>query len=200
MMNSCSAKIPSILPWILLSFGYDCSDLRIYPESKTCGWQLLNLSLGNGRIWYRKVWVAIILFLEICLSCYYLIPRDTWILEIYIFENIKLSHDEFLYDESFNSYHSHIYMIARLGKPAHRLLVLCWVWSTRVRPLSRGWSCPQDQENYTHNLHPCYFYSGSTHHHIHPFRSTQKCSTPTLGVNTKNISHRFPCLLPKFPK
>jgi hypothetical protein len=26
------------------------------------------------------------------------------------------------------------------------------------------------------------------HHHIHPFR---KCSTPTLGVNTKNISHRF---------
>jgi hypothetical protein len=40
-------------------------------------------------------------------------------------KNIKLPHDEFLYDESFNSYHRHIYMLARIGKPAHRLLALC---------------------------------------------------------------------------
>jgi hypothetical protein len=37
-------------------------------------------------------------------------------LEILSFENIKMMHDEFLYDESLNSYHSHIYMLVRLGK------------------------------------------------------------------------------------
>jgi hypothetical protein len=100
---------------------------------------MLDLSLGDWRIWYEKVWVVV-----------YLVSRETWVLEIYLLKNIKLPHDEFLYDESLNSYHSHIYMFARLGKPAHKLLALYWVWSTHVRPLLRGWSCSQDQDH----LHP----------------------------------------------
>jgi hypothetical protein len=48
------------------------------------------------------------------LSCCLSIPRDARILENFIFENLKMLHDEFLYDESLSSYHSHIYMLARL--------------------------------------------------------------------------------------
>jgi len=45
---------------------------------------------------------------------------------------------------------------------------------------------------------PGYFYLGSMHHYIHLFRSTQKCSTPTLAVDTKNIfPYVFPWLLTK---
>jgi hypothetical protein len=103
---------------------------------------MLDLSLGEWRIWYEKVWVVV-----------YLVLKETWVLEIYLLKNLKLPHDEFLYNESFNSYHSHIYMLVRLGKLAHTLLALYWVRSTRVRPLSRGWSCSQDQDH----LHPHIF-------------------------------------------
>jgi hypothetical protein len=34
----------------------------------------------------------------------------------YLLKNIKMLHYKFMYDESFNSYHSHIYMFVRLGK------------------------------------------------------------------------------------
>ena len=48
------------------------------------------------------------------LSCCFSVPRDARILENFIFEkSLKILHDEFLYDESLNSYHSHIYMLAR---------------------------------------------------------------------------------------
>jgi len=45
-----------------------------------------------------------------CLS----VPRDARILEILSLKIFRISHDEFLYDESLNSYHSHTYMLARL--------------------------------------------------------------------------------------
>jgi hypothetical protein len=114
---------------------------------------MLDLSLSDWWIWYEKVWATI-----------YLVPSDTWVLEIYLLKNLKSPHDKFLYDESFNSYHSHIYMLAKIGKPAHRLLTLHWIWLTHVRPLSRGWSCSQDQD------------------HLHPHIS----AAPTLGVH-KNM-------------
>jgi hypothetical protein len=52
----------------------------------------------------RKFELLFILFLEIL---------EFW--RIYLLK-IKMLHDEFLYDESLNSYHSHIYMLVRLGK------------------------------------------------------------------------------------
>ena len=48
------------------------------------------------------------------LSCYLSVPRDARILENFIFEIFKITHDEFLYDESLKSYHSHIDMLIRL--------------------------------------------------------------------------------------
>jgi hypothetical protein len=37
-----------------------------------------------------------------------------------------------------------------------------------------------------------YSYTGGRRKTCFPFRSTQKCFTPTLGENTKNIPYRFP--------
>ena len=38
-----------------------------------------------------------------------------------------------------------------------------------------------------HSTQTCYFYLESTQQHAFTFRSTQKCSIPTLGMSTKNI-------------
>jgi hypothetical protein len=162
--------VPSFQPRTLSSFGNDCFDLRIYSKLETCGLRMLDLSLGDWQIWYEKVWATI-----------YLVLSDTRVLEIYLFK--KLPHDEFLYDESFNSYHSHIYMLARIGKLAHRLLALCWVWSTHVRPLLRGWSCSQDQDH----LHPhisCCSYPRSTQKHVF---STKKSISYTRRGSKKIV-------------
>jgi hypothetical protein len=48
-----------------------------------------------------------ILFLEIL---------EFWRIYILKRNKIKMLHDEFLYDESLNSYHNHIYMLVRIGK------------------------------------------------------------------------------------
>jgi hypothetical protein len=48
---------------------------------------MLDLSLGDWRIWHEKVWVAI-----------YLVLSDTWILEI-SFEKLENPHEEILYDK-----------------------------------------------------------------------------------------------------
>jgi hypothetical protein len=60
----------------------------------------------------RRSELLFILFLEML---------EFW--RIYLLKK-KLLHDEFMYDESLNSYHNYIFMLARLGKPAHKLLVL----------------------------------------------------------------------------
>ena len=61
----------------------------------------LKSKLLTYMIW--EGWAAVYLFLEML---------EIWrILSLKIF---KISHDEFLYDESLNSYHSHTYMLARL--------------------------------------------------------------------------------------
>jgi len=60
----------------------------------------LKSKLLTDMIW--KGGAAIYLFLEML---------EFWgILSLKIF---KITHDEFLYDESLNSYHSHIYMLAK---------------------------------------------------------------------------------------
>jgi hypothetical protein len=62
---------------------------------------MLDLSLDSWQIWYVKVWATV-----------YLVPTDTRVLEILSFEKQnKMLYDEFLYDESLNSYHSHMYML-----------------------------------------------------------------------------------------
>jgi hypothetical protein len=51
----------------------------------------------------------------------------------YLLKNIKMLHDEFLYDESLNSYHSHIYM--------HLYLLLVSIEYSQAVSTLRDWSC-----------------------------------------------------------
>ena len=100
------------------------------------------------------------------LSCCLSVPRDTRILGNLALKIFKMLHDEFLYDESLNSYQSHIYMLARLWA-THLLFTAYehWVWSSWVDPyelvmwLNQEFTC-----TFTHI---CCFYSRSTIH-IYP--------------------------------
>ena len=121
------------------------------------------------------------------LSCCLSVPRDARILENFIFANIfKILHDEFLYDESLNSYHSHIYMLARLWAT----FLLYYLWALSVVKLCRPLgACHVVKSRFTCTFtHICYFYSGSTIH-IYPLisisRTTQKYSTPNPGENSQ---------------
>jgi hypothetical protein len=49
---------------------------------------MLDLSLSNWRIWYKKVWAAV-----------YLVPSDTEVSEIYLLKKYKI-HDELMYDKA----------------------------------------------------------------------------------------------------
>ena len=137
----------------------------------------LKSKLLTDMIW--EGWAAVYLFLEML---------EFWrILSLKIF---KLLHDEFLYDESLNSYHSHIYMLARLWA-THLIFTTYehWVWSSCVDPyelvmwLNQDFTC-----TFTHI---CYFHNGGTIH-IYPSisisRITQKYSTPNLGENNQKYS------------
>ena len=118
----------------------------------------LKSKLLTGMIW--EGWAAVYLFLQML---------EFWrILSLRIF---KITHDEFLYDESLNSYHSHIYMLARL-------------WATHLledRSLTHAASTPEVRV------------------HIYPpisiSRATQKYSTPNPGENSQKHSPIpvFPC-------
>jgi hypothetical protein len=39
---------------------------------------MFDLSLGNWGIWYEKIWATV-----------YLVPSDTWVLEIYLLNTLK---------------------------------------------------------------------------------------------------------------
>ena len=137
------------------------------------GWKLdLKSKLLTDMIW--EGWAVVYLFLEML---------EFWrILSLKIF---KISHDEFLYDESLNSYHSHIYMLARLW--AMHLLFTAyehWVWSSCVDPYELVMWLNQD------SLARSLTYAASTSEvciHIYPpisfSRTTQKYSTPNPGEN-----------------
>ena len=96
-------------------------------------------------------WAVVYLFLEML---------EFWrILSLKIF---KMLHDEFLYDESLKSYHSHIYMLIRLWT-----IHFYYLWALSVVKLCRPLgTCHVVKSRFTCTFtHTCYFYSGSTHPH-----------------------------------
>jgi hypothetical protein len=48
--------------------------------------------------------------------------------------------------------------------------------------------------SHTHHPHMHYSYTGSRRKNMHSIQIQQKCFTPTLGVNNKNILHKFPSI------
>ena len=91
-----------------------------------------------------------------------------------------------------------LYMLFRLGKLPHICcLFLHWVLSSFVDPYER-FVILLKSRSHTHHPHMHNSYTGSKHQKkmvgaktCFLSRSTQKCFTPTLGVNTKNILDRI---------
>jgi hypothetical protein len=128
---------------------------------------MLDLSLGDWWIWYKKVWVTV-----------YFVLSDTRVLEIYLSKIWKL-YDEFLYDESFKFLPQ---PYTRLGKlPLIKYCLLCIEFSqVLLIPYERFLMLLKSRSR-THHLYMHYSYTVST------FPSTKKCYTSTLGVNIENI-------------
>ena len=77
------------------------------------------------------------------------------------------------------------YILFRLGKLPHICwLLLHWVLSSFVDPYERFVMLLKSR-SHTHHPHMHYFYTGGRRRKRLPSRSTKKCFTPTLGVNTK---------------
>jgi hypothetical protein len=126
MMNSCSAVIPFKYLVFSLEFSWVLDKIILtwrFALNLILVGHMLDLSLDSWQVWYEKVWATV-----------YLVLSDTRVLEIYLLKILKLLHDEFLYDESLNSYHDHIYKLDKLGSPLIDLLLvyalsvvkLCW--------------------------------------------------------------------------
>ena len=84
------------------------------------------------------------------------------------------------------------YMLFRLEKPSHICcLLLQWVLSSFVDPYERFVMLLKSRSR-THHPHMHYSYiGGSRKNHATPSRFTQKCFTPTLGVNHNNMLDRI---------
>ena len=143
---------------------------------------MLDLSLGNWWIWYEKVWVAV-----------YLIPSDSKVLEIYLLKKYKKC---YMMSSCITKleFPPEPYMLFRLEKLPHICcLLLHWVLSSFVDPYERFVMLLKSRSR-THHPNMHYSYTGVGARTCLPFRSTQKCSTPTLGVNTKTCLLGFPSI------
>ena len=141
---------------------------------------MLDLSLGNWRIWYEKVWAIV-----------YLVPSDTKVLEIYLLKNVKMLHYEFLYDKAWIP--TRALHVIRLEKLPHIcFLLLHWVLSSFIDPYERFVMLLKSRSR-THHIYLLLLHWKYAKTCL-PSRSTQKCSTPTLGVNTKTCLIGFPSM------
>ena len=139
MMNSCSV----VVPFKYLVFSHEFSrvlDMIVWHEKLLWTWNswvaMFDLILDNWWIWYEKVWAAI-----------YLVPSDTKVLEIYLLRNIKMLHDEFLYDKAWIP--TRPYMLFRLGKLWYICCLFCIEFCQALLTLMRGLSCSKIKITYT---------------------------------------------------
>jgi hypothetical protein len=119
MMNSCAIISFKYLVFSL-AFSWVLDKKLFWYKDLLWTWNswvqhMLDLSLGNWRILYKKVWAIV-----------YLVPSDTKILEIYLLKNIEMLHDEFLYDKAW------IPVWARKTFTHICCLLLHWVFSSFV--------------------------------------------------------------------
>jgi len=144
MTSSQNLNLSQVLAWLLW--------IKICSKPELVG-RILDLKSKSLTDMIWEGWAFVYLFLEML---------EFWrILSLKVF---KMLHDEFLYDESLKSHHSHIYMLIRLWT-IHVLFTAYehWVWSSSVDPkelvmrLKSRSTC-----TFTHT---CCFYSGSTHPH-----------------------------------
>ena len=140
---------------------------------------MLDLSLGNWRIWYEMVWVAV-----------YLVPSDTKVTEIYLLKTQKcymmsscMTKLEFLPEPD---------MLLRLWKTfTYMLLAFALSFVKLCDPYERFIMLLKSRSVHTTQIctTPTLGVGAKT---CLPSRSTQKCSTPTPWVNPKTCLLGFP--------
>jgi hypothetical protein len=110
---------------------------------------MLDLSLGDWWIWYKKLWATV-----------YLVLSDTRVLEIYLskYENL---YDEFLYDESLKFLPQ---PYTRLGKlPLIKYNLLCIEFSQILLIPYERFVMLLKSRSRTYHLYMHYSYTGSKH-------------------------------------
>jgi hypothetical protein len=139
---------------------------------------MFDLSLGNWKIWYEKVWAIV-----------YLVLSDTKVLEI-SFEK----HKKYYMMSSCMTkleFPPEPYMLFRLEKLSYICyLLLHWVLSSFVDSYDRFVMLSKLRSR-THHIYLLLLHWEYVKTCLSS-RSTQKYSTHTLGANNKNMSNRFP--------
>jgi hypothetical protein len=138
---------------------------------------MLDLCLSNWQIWYEKVWAVV-----------YLVPSDTKVLEIYLLKNIK--------NVMMSSYMTKLefppepYMLFRLGKLSYTcFFLLHWVLLSFDDALWEVCLALKIKITYTPPTYTLLLPWGRRKDVPFHLDSPKNCSTPTLGVNTKNIPY-----------
>ena len=137
--NSCSAVIPFKYLVFSLEFSWVLDKIILtwkFALNLILVGHMLDLSLGNWQVWYEKVWAVV-----------YLVSSDTKVLEIYLLKNIKMLHDEFLYDKAWIP--TRPYMLFRLGKLWYICCLFCIEFCQALLTLMRGLSCSKIKITYT---------------------------------------------------
>ena len=116
------------------------------------------------------------------LSCpeWYYISRD-------LFLKIKIIHDEFLYDRVLNSYHSHIYMLSRIGKLLDTLNCLLCIECCQALLTLRSCHCFWIKIEHT-PLHSIYTYASHFIPHTYAASTLEVCNLHSISLHPlKNI-------------
>ena len=140
---------------------------------------MLDLSLGNWRIWYEKVWVTI-----------YLVPSDTKVLEIYFFEKTQKCYmiSSCMIKLEFPP---EPYILFRLGKLPHIWCLYCIEFCQALLTLMRDLSSSKNQDH-VHTTQICTTPTlGVDVKTCLPSRSTQKMFYSYTGGGHKNMFDRF---------
>jgi hypothetical protein len=139
---------------------------------------MFDLSLGNWKIWYEKVWAIV-----------YLVLSDTKVLEISFEKHKKYYMMSFCMTKL--EFPPEPYMLFRLEKLSYICyLLLHWVLSSFVDSYDRFVMLSKSRSR-THHIYLLLLHWEYVKTCL-PSRSTQKYSTHTLGANNKNMSNRFP--------
>ena len=133
---------------------------------------MLDLSLGNWRIWYEKVWATV-----------YLVLSDTKVLEIYFFEKHKNAMMSSCMTKL--EFPPEPYMLFRLGRLLHIYCLYCIEFCQALLTLMRDLSSSKNQDH-VHTTQICTTPTlGVDVKTCLPSRSTQKMFYSYIGSEHK---------------
>ena len=108
----------------------------------------------------------------------------------FFWKTIKMQHDEILYDK--------VWIPTRAKYDIYTRKTSTYICCLRCIEFGQALLMPYESfvmllksRSHTHHPHMHYSYTGGSRKNMHSIWSTQKCFTPTLGENAKNMFDRF---------